>query len=129
MSIEKYSLVLEKLAEHSQTQQELEEYVKGFCLWLEKKNASHLARKIFRKFEEDWIKKNRLSQVQVEFAKDFSVNNQFRKMLVEKVPKGSRGVILKEKINSDLIAGVRVWYNNAYLVDVSFRGILSQLFS
>lgn len=96
---------------------------RNFLLLLIKSGNQSKARKIVDLAEEIILKKKGNKKVTLETARKLTAEN---KALLKKVIKD--GDIVKEKINPDLIAGVKVIINNEKQFDNSLKNKLQNIF-
>ncbi len=96
---------------------------KNFMLLIIKSGLFSKAREIVVLAEEIMLKKNGNKKITLEIARKLTAEN---KALLKKFVKD--GDIVKEKVNTDLIAGIKVVINNEKQFDNSLKNKLSEIF-
>jgi F0F1-type ATP synthase delta subunit len=90
---------------------------------LAKNRDGHLKNRILAQFEKIHLEKQGLRKVDVESAKPVSLETkeQLKKIIGDKI-------LLTEKVNPDLVAGITILVDDSLYIDASARTRIQQLF-
>ncbi len=124
--MKEYTRMLQRIFLRVKTSKEQKEVFDGFVRFVLLNNDGRLLKKILVRFEDEFCRLNGITRVELEYGPSSDLGN-FISRIQELVTKKNRPLHIREKENSNLISGVRVFLDSKYLVDASFRGFLRKL--
>lgn len=126
MKAKEYTLILEKLVRDAESEESLNEKMKGFLLYVKEKNNTPLLGKIVQELERKWRKDIR--NIHIETGEKNKESDGAKERVRELFEKKGIAARVTEKVNPRLISGVKITVDDSYLIEASLEGALNQMF-